>query len=89
MRHRSLLAGIGALVTLGAYIPVEGQGYSIRDDRVVIDRPEEWRSWSFPLDILEITEEGSVHPRLIRRDVDAVANMATFGGGVRAAGSNP
>jgi len=84
-----LLVGIGVLSILGAYADAGGQGYSIRDDKVVVDRPEEWRSWSFPLDILEITEEGSVRPRLIRRDIEAVADIAEFGGGIRAAGSNP
>ena len=89
MMNRSLLVAIGFLLIPGTSGVAAGQGYSIRGGRVIIDRAEEWRSWSFPSDIVEITEEGRVHPRLIRRDIDAVSDRSEFGGGVLAAGSNP
>ena len=86
--HSVMAVGIGVLVMLSAYCDAQGGGYSIRGNRVVVDRAEEWRNWSFPADIVEITDEGRVRPRLIRRDIDAVENLSEFGGGVLAAGSN-
>jgi len=86
---RLFLIGTGILLVLGVYAEVGGQGYSIRDRRVIVDRAEEWRNWSFPPDVVEITGEGPVHPRRIRRDIDAVADIAAFGGGILAVGSRP
>ena len=86
--NRPSFLGIGVLLILSSYGDLGAQGYAIRDDRVVIDRAEEWRSWSFPVDIVEISEEGCVRPRRIRRDIDAVEDIAEFGGGILWAGSN-
>ena len=86
---QSLLVGISIVLLLGVYADAGAQGYSIQGNRVIVDRAEEWRTWSFPADILEIDDEGYVRPRLIRRDIEVVAEIAEFGGGIRAAGSNP
>ena len=84
-----LTIGIGVSLILSTYGSAGGQGYSIRGDQVVIDRAAEWKAWSFPTDIAEVTAAGQVRPRLIRRDTDAVEEMAAFGGGILAAGSSP
>jgi len=84
-----LITGIGVSLILSAHSSAEAQGYSIRGDQVIIDRAADWRDWEFPADIAQITEEGQVRPRLIRRDTDAVEEIAAFGGGILAAGSNP
>ena len=85
---RQFPTAIGILLMLGVCGDVWGQGYSIRGHSVIVDRSEEWRSWSFPIDIVEISEEGLVRPRRIQRDF-AVEELLAFGGGVRDVGSNP
>ena len=82
-------AGIGILLMLVIWGNVWGQGYSIRGDRVIVDRAEEWRNWSFSTDIADISEEGWVRPRRIQRGVEAMEKLFEFGGGIRDVGSNP
>lgn len=48
---------------------------------------DQWQRWSLPGDALEATARG-LAPTLVRRDVDAVADAGTFGGGIRGAGTD-
>ena len=68
---------------------VERGGYAIEDgSRVVIDSKDHWDRWQSAFKTIQISEEGEVRPAFIRKEINAVANAAEFGGGIRAAGSN-
>jgi len=47
----------------------------------------DWEAWSLPGDALRV-EGGRMAPTLVRRGVDAVADAAAFGGGIRGAGTD-
>ena len=80
---------------------VQAQGYSILDDKVVINSNEHWVRWKSASKTLQITDEG-VRPVFIRTSteieidgqivrvpgINAVSNASEYGGGVLAAGSN-
>jgi hypothetical protein len=57
-------------------------------DQIRFDRPSEWRQWSLPLGAVRL--DGDVVRTVeLRRGTNAVSNLTDFGGGIRAAGSNP
>ena len=80
---------------------LQAQGYSILDDKVVINSEEHWVRWKSASKTLQITDEG-VRPVFIRKSteieidgrivrvpgINAVSNASEFGGGVLAAGSS-
>jgi len=78
----------------GGFTPCWGQGYAIQADKVVADTEDHWRHWSFPIDIVDISPEGTMGPRYIRKNVNAVLNATEFvydktkQGGIREVGSN-
>ena len=74
---RHLLPTALLLVGLGTI----GWGKEIR-----INTDRDWDAWSLPGNAMHI-EGGSVRPTFIRRDINAVANAGTFGGGIRKVGS--
>jgi len=82
------------LMVLGAFTSCWAQGYTVQTDKVVIDTEEHWRHWSFPIDIVDITPEGTIGPRYIRKEVNAVLSATEFvydktkRGGIREVGSN-
>ena len=84
-----LLLGCLVLVPL-----VSAQSYSIRGDRIVVNTRKHWSGWRFPQDIVEVTDEGTVTPRRIRKQINAVRDAEAFSygdgerGGVKRAGSN-
>ena len=57
-------------------------------DEIRFDSVRDWAAWSLPHGIVEATPAGRLQPVAIRRNIDAVANLALFGGGIREAGSN-
>ena len=75
-----------------------GQGYKIQGNTISIDERDEWAEWDAPIGVLEINSDGSVLPRFLRSDTDAVDIAASFYrveaegdtiyGGVSDAGSN-
>lgn len=67
--------------------PSRGQGYSVESGRVVINTASHWEDWTYPEGVVDITD-GVIRPFFIRKSIDAVADAAQFGGGIRAAGSN-
>jgi len=68
---------------------VERGGYAIEDNsKVVIDSKDHWDRWQSIFKTIQIDEEGEVRPAFIRKNIDAVANAAEFGGGIRSAGTN-
>jgi hypothetical protein len=75
----------------------EGEGYRLLPDQVVVETPEHWRAWKAPEGVRLIRPDGSVEPRYLRRDIDAVLNAGqyeylsegdTLAGGIRRAGCN-
>ena len=48
--------------------------------------PGGWSEWVLPGDAVDVAD-GVLKPAFVRRNIDAVQNAATFGGGIRAAGT--
>ena len=59
----------------------------IAADELTLGADADWMRWSRPGDAMSITQ-GRMQPTLIRRDIDAIADAAAFGGGILASGSN-
>jgi hypothetical protein len=70
-----LAAGLGLALGAGA-------------EELHFDTAQDWSLWQMPLGAVQVTPEGTVSPVLVRKNVDAVADAAAFGGGIRKAGSN-
>ncbi|MCY3790363.1 MAG: discoidin domain-containing protein, partial [Gemmatimonadetes bacterium] len=45
-----------------------------------------WSAWTLPGDAVDVAD-GVLKPVFVRQNIDAVQNAATFGGGIRAAGT--
>jgi hypothetical protein len=58
-------------------------------ERLSFDTQDAWRAWFLPVGAVEITAAGQVRPVPVRKHVNAVLDAGAFGGGIRAAGSNP
>ena len=73
---------------------LSAQGYSIRDNRIVVQTKDDWMQWRYPKDVVEITDDGKVRPVYIRKDINACLDALSFihdddvRGGIRNAGSN-
>ena len=50
-------------------------GYRIAADQVVVDRRAHWQSWNFPPGVLDLGSDGTVQPRSLRRDINAVGDI--------------
>ena len=50
-------------------------GYRIAADQVVVDRRAHWQSWNFPPGVLDLGSSGTVQPRSLRRDINAVGDI--------------
>jgi len=48
--------------------------------------PGGWSEWTLPGDAVDVAD-GVLKPAFVRQNIDAVQNAATFGGGIRAAGT--
>ena len=68
--HRSLI-----LVVLIAGTAFAQSGYRITADQVVVDRRTHWQSWNFPPGVLDLGSSGTVQPRSLRRDINAVGDI--------------
>ena len=85
LRLAGALGGWALVVLAGLLVP--GQG--LRAQQVRFDTAREWGEWNLPLGAVEVTPQGAIQPIRVRKNVNAVANAAAFGGGIRTAGSNP
>jgi len=47
-----------------------------------------WQEWTLPTGAVELTPDGEIRLVPVRKGIDAVADAADFGGGIRAVGSN-
>ena len=70
MMHRSLI-----LAVLIASTAFAQSGYRITADQVVVDRRAHWQSWNFPPGVLDLSSSGTVQPRSLRRDINAVGDI--------------
>jgi hypothetical protein len=57
-------------------------------EQLSFDTAQDWNRWQLPLGAVQVTPEGTLQPVKVRKNVDAVADAAFFGGGIRKAGSN-
>ena len=94
---------VAAALALAVVIPTGGQeteGYRLSSTRIVIDESEHWQTWAAPVGSAVVGDDGTVRPRFLRRDINAVVNAPEFvtvnvdqdtivGGGIDLAGSNP
>ncbi|MBT4499190.1 MAG: hypothetical protein HOC74_15790, partial [Gemmatimonadetes bacterium] len=64
-------------LSLGAHAQ-EIEGYRLERARVVVDRAEEWQAWEKPDGATEVSAEGVVRPRFLRRAIDAMDNATAF-----------
>ena len=64
-----------ALVVLIAGTAFAQSGYRITADQVVVDRRAHWQNWNFPPGVLELGSSGTVQPRSLRRDINAVGDI--------------
>jgi hypothetical protein len=53
----------------------EPPGFILRPGRVAVDLPEHWAIWKAPTGARVIGSDGTVLPRLLRRDVNALVNV--------------
>jgi hypothetical protein len=76
---------------------VQAQGYRLLTDRVEVSRAAHWQDWTAPNGTRIIHADGTVEPRFMRRDINAVLNAGEFRyvsegdtltGGIGDAGSN-
>ena len=74
------------------------EGYDLQGRRVLVDGTDQWSAWQAPLGVHVIEADGTVRPRFLRADINAVADAASFSrvgtegdtlvGGISGAGSN-
>ncbi|MEE3258284.1 MAG: discoidin domain-containing protein [Candidatus Latescibacterota bacterium] len=57
-------------------------------DEIRFATRHDWQAWQLP-GTVELTPQGALKPIAIHRDINAVLNAQSFGGGIRHAGSNP
>ena len=70
MMYRSLILSV--LIAGTAFAQ---SGYRITADQVVVDRRAHWQSWNFPPGVLDLGSSGTVQPRSLRRDINAVGDI--------------
>ena len=63
------------LVVLLAGTAFAQSGYRITADQVVVDSRAHWQSWNFPPGVLDLGSSGTVQPRSLRRDINAVGDI--------------
>ena len=73
----------------------EREGYQLWSTRVVVESQRHWRDWDAPDGTRSVEADGTVQPRFLRRDLNAVLNAGEFtnvvegdtlAGGIRAVG---
>ncbi len=69
---------LGALMLLCGSTVWAQQGYSIRANKVLINTADHWRHWTFPKGILDVSDDGQVAPRFIRKHINACEDAEQF-----------
>ena len=81
---RKLWSGrcVVAVLVLGASTPLQAQnreGYSLRGNRIFVDRPQHWEDWNFPSYLVRVDSDGSVRARNFRGITDLLQDSTGFG----------
>ena len=81
---RKLWSGrcVVAVLVLGASTPLQAQnreGYSLRGNRIFVDRPQHWEDWSFPSYLVRVDSDGSVRARSFRGITDLLQDSTDVG----------
>jgi hypothetical protein len=76
MQRILFVLGIG-LVVVGA-LQAQGTGYRLTSNQIVVDGPQHWRNWNFPVGTLEIDETGTITPFFLRRNTNATEDIIDF-----------
>lgn len=69
-----------------------GPGYTLQGNQIIVNRPAHWEAWGVSAGLVNISPEGAVSPRFLRKQVNAALDASQYavqlqGGAV--AGSNP
>ena len=70
---------------------LQAQQYTIDDNQIIVDTKQHWEAWEVKAGISSITQDGSISPRFLRKQVNAALDTPGFAvqlQGVVAAGSN-
>ena len=68
---------ISVVLVLGWAASVSAQaGHQVTTSQVVVNSRAHWQNWSFPPGVLELGADGSVRPQNVRRDINAVQDIA-------------
>lgn len=57
-------------------------------EEIRFDTASQWNKWKLPNGTVQVTNDGFLKLLPVGRDIDAVNNARSFGGGIHAAGSN-
>ncbi|MBI2505873.1 MAG: hypothetical protein HYW07_21880 [Candidatus Latescibacteria bacterium] len=68
----------GILLLAGVQAAAQQAGYRLTGDQVVVEGLGHWQHWSAPAGTVELGEDGAVQPRFMRRDINAVRDIADF-----------
>ena len=71
-----------AVLVLGASTPLQAQnreGYSLRGNRIFVDRPQHWEDWNFPSYLVRLDSDGSVRGRNFRGITDLLQDTTDYG----------
>ncbi|PPR69549.1 MAG: hypothetical protein CFH02_00483 [Alphaproteobacteria bacterium MarineAlpha3_Bin1] len=61
---------------------------SLHAEELRFDNAAQWRQWTLPLGIVELTPQGVVRPLSVRKNINAALDAPDHGGGIRGVGSN-
>lgn len=91
-------SGLWSLLLAGSGAQAQ-EGYRLTREAVIVDQASHWQVWEAPIGAQVVEADGTVLPRFLRRDVNAMRDAGEFKavvgdgdtlvGGIRQAGSNP
>ena len=63
------------LIALTVSVSLAQSGHRITNSQVVVNSRTHWENWNFPPNVLEMGVSGTVQPRRLRRDINAVGDI--------------
>ena len=76
--HPVSIAAVLAVLASFQGQPSAQLGYSIQGNEIVVDRSSHWEQWAVAGGTAEITADGSVGPRFLRKGINAALDAAEF-----------
>jgi len=73
-----LLAAMLPILCAGTLRLQAQQGYTARDNQLIVNTREHWEAWSINAGISSITPTGSISPRFQRKQINAALNAPEF-----------